>query len=214
VGLKLSAAVTALGLAVAGCGGSSSSSAPDVSGAPASDQTTLFRASNLSPVLNAVKAKVGPGYMGSVVKVEPRDVKLIAQAQTGLETVIVDNQGKSLVINTPGGGAFAPFDLSLVSPAAAQTAVDTVLTKAHVGLSGISYLTFTSDPITHKPAWGVYLQSGGYYSADASGGHVLSHAPPGGATGVAGSPSGAQSIATCIQNAGTDINKIRKCTGQ
>jgi ribosomal protein S11 len=211
--MKLTATVTALGLAVAGCGSSSSSSAPDVSGAPASDQTTLFRASNLSRVLNDVKAKVGPGYMGSVLKVEPRDVKLIAQGQTGLETVIGDNQGRSLVINAPGGGAFAPFDLSLVSPAAAQTAVDTVLTKAHIGLSGISYLTFTSNPITHKPTWGVYLQSGGYYSADASGGHVVSHVTPGGA-GAGGSGSGAQSTATCIQNAGTDVNKIRKCTGQ
>jgi ribosomal protein S11 len=213
--MKLTAAVTALGLAVAGCGSSSSSSAPDVSGAPASDQTTLFRASNLSRVLNEVKAKVGLGYTGSVLKVEPRDVKLIAQGQTGLETVTVDNQGKSLVIKTPGGGAFAPFDLSLVSPAAAQTAVDTVLAKAHLGLSGISYLTFTSDPITHKPSWGVYLQRGGYYSADGSGGHVASHAPPSGAAaGAVGSGSGAQSTATCIQNAGSDINKIRKCIGQ
>src|SRR5260370_32182169 len=47
VGLKLTAAVTALGLAVAGGGSSASRSAPDASGAPASDQTTLFRASNL-----------------------------------------------------------------------------------------------------------------------------------------------------------------------
>jgi hypothetical protein len=153
--------------------------------------------------------------MGSVLKIEPRDVKLIAQGSTGLETVIVDNQGKSLVIKTPGGGAFTPFDLSVVSPAAAQAAVDTVLTKAHVGLSGVSYLTFTSNPVSGTPGWGVYLQSGGYYSANGSGGHVVAHTPPGGtAGGAGGSPSGAQSTATCIQNAGTDVNKIRKCTGQ
>ena len=198
--LKLTAALAALGLAVAGCG-SSSSSTPDVSGAPASDQATLFRASNLSRVLDQVKAKLGSGYMGSVLKVEPRDVKLIAQGPAGLETVTVDNQGKSLLIKAPGGGGFTAFDLSLVSPTAAQTAVDTVLKKANVGLSGISYLTFSSDPISHNPAWGVYLQNGGYYSANGSGGHVVSHAPPSGTAagggGSAGASSGAaQSTAT------------------
>jgi hypothetical protein len=212
VSLKLTAAATALALVVAGCG-SSSSSTPDVSGAPASDQTTLFRASNLSRVLTEVKAKLGSGFSGSVLKVEPRDIKLVAQGPAGLETVTVDNQGRSLVIQAPAAGGFAPFDLSLVDPTAAQTAVDAVLTKAQIGLSGISYLTFTSDPITHQPAWGVYLQNGGYYSATGSGGNVTSHAPPGG-TGAGGSGSAAQSIATCIQNAGTDVNKIRKCTGQ
>jgi hypothetical protein len=164
--------------------------------------------------LSEVQAKVGSGYMGSVLKVEPRDVKLIAQGPVGLETVTVDNQGKSLVIKAPGGAAFTPFDLSLVSPAAAQTAVDTVRTKANIGLSGISYLTFTSDPVRHQPAWGVYLQSGDYYSADGSGAHVTSHVPSGGAGAGGSAASAAQSTATCIQNAGTDVNKIRKCTGQ
>lgn len=214
--LKMSAVVAAVGLTVAGCGSSSSSSAPDVSGGTASDQATLFRAANMAPVWDKVKAKTGAGFQGSVLKVEPRDIKLIAQGASGTEIVTVDNKGKSLVVKAPGGGS-TPFALSLVDPAAGQRAVDAVRAKAHIGLSDISYLTFTADLISHKPGWGVYLRRGGYYSANAKGGHVVSHAGTGsgGVPPSAGGGSGStQDTATCLKNAGTDVNKIRKCTSQ
>lgn len=222
--VKVATAAAALGLAVAGCGGtsslSSSSSAPDVNGGTASNQATLFRAANLSPVLDKVRSKLGSAYQGALLKVEPRDVKLVGQGAPGLETVTVDNKGKSFVVRTPGAG-FTAFDVSVVQPAAAQRAVDTVVKKAHIKLSDISYLTFTSNPISHQPAWGVYLRSGGYYSANSAGRHVSSHAA--GTTAAAGSGAGGspasggaagagQSTATCIQNAGSDVSKIQKCT--
>ena len=46
-------ALCALAVLVAGCGGSSG--APDVTGGPASDSATLFKASNLTKVLNQAK---------------------------------------------------------------------------------------------------------------------------------------------------------------
>src|SRR5205807_1787935 len=90
--LKMSAVVAAVGLTVAGCGSSSSSSAPDVSGGTASDKATLFRSANMAPVWDKVKAKTGAGFQGSVLKVEPRDIKLIAQGASGTEIVTVDNK--------------------------------------------------------------------------------------------------------------------------
>jgi hypothetical protein len=228
VQMKLTAKVfpaIAIGLAIAGCGSSTTAgSAPDVTGGPASDQATLFRAANLTPVLTQAKAKLAAGSQPVLIKIEPRDVKLIADGSAGGQTVTVDNQGRSFVVSTPSLGE-AGYNVALISPAAEERAVNAVIAKAHIGLGGVSYVTFAVNPVTNKPSWGVYLTQGGYYSADANGGNVAPHdvgsaggtgasaggaaAPPGSASSAA---AGAQSTATCIQNAGGDVSKIEKCT--
>jgi hypothetical protein len=215
-GLTALFAVTAL---VAGCGGSS---APDVSGSPASDSATLFKAANFSKVLNQAQGKLA-GSAVTTLKIEPRDVKIVGQSKT----LTVDSSGNSLVVNTPSipGSTFA---LSAVSPATVEKVVNTVESKAGVKQSGIHHVTATVDPISNKPLYGVYLVSGSsHYQADINGGNVKSY---GGASSVSssGTSSGgaatssssasaaaskAQSTANCIAKAGTDAAKIAACAG-
>jgi hypothetical protein len=208
--------VTAL---VAGCGGSS---APDVSGGPASDSATLFKASNLNKVLTQAKGQLG-GTALTLVKIEPRDVKIIGTNKT----VTVDSSGNSLVVNTPSipGSSFA---LSAVSPATVQSVVSGVESKAAVKQSGIHYVAVAVDPISNKPFYGVYLVSGtGHYQANINGGNLKSFGGLGGTSGAAtptsattpssgtsgGAASKAQAEANCVAKAGTDAAKIAACAG-
>jgi hypothetical protein len=207
---------------VAACGGSSAPSAPDVSGGAASDSATLFKASNLNKVLAQAKSQLG-GTPVTVLKIEPRDVKIVGQNKT----VTVDSSGKAVAIATPsipGGGA---FKLSVVSPATVEGLVGAVGSKANLKQSGIAYVTVTVDPINHKPFYGVYLVSGnGHYQATISGADVKAFggaggaatgtaAPSGGTSGGAGTGGGGanpQAIANCVSKAGADPAKIAKCT--
>jgi len=207
-------AVTAL---VAGCGGGSS--APDVSGGPASDSATLFKASNLDKALTQAKSKLG-GTAVTVLKIEPRDVKIVGQGKI----VTVDASGKSLVVNTPSIPGPGAFDLGVVSPATVESVVNAVESKASLKQSDIAYVAVAVDPISNKPFYGVYPVSGsGHYQANINGGSVKSFggsggATPGGAATSSGGTSGggatnAQAIASCVAKAGTDAQKIAACTG-
>ena len=74
-GLTALFAVAAVAALVAGCGGSN---APDVSGGAASDSATLYKAANLNKVLAQAKSQLA-GAPVTVLKIEPRDVKIVAQ---------------------------------------------------------------------------------------------------------------------------------------
>ena len=210
-------ALFAVAVLVAACGGSSS--APDVNGGSASDFATLFKASNLAKVLDQAKSQLG-GTPVTVLKVEPRDVKIVGQNKT----VTVDNNGQSVVINTPSIPGQATFDLSVVSPTTVEKLVNAVETKAKLKQSGIAYVAVAVDPINKKPFLGVYTTSGsGHYQANISGGNVKAigrssaTAPSGGVTPSGGTPSGGagnpQAIANCVSKAGGDPAQISKCTG-
>jgi hypothetical protein len=214
--------VLTVGALVAACGGSS---APDVSGGSASDSATLFKAANLNKVLAQAKSQLG-GTPVTLLKIEPRDVKIVGQDKT----VTVDNTGKSFVIGTPsipGGGSFS---LGIVSPATVQSVLSAVGSKANLKQSGIAYVTVAVDPINNKPYYGVYPVSGtGHYQADINGGNVKASGGGGGAAAAASgggstasgggssssgaaSSGGAQAIANCVSKAGGDPSKIAKCT--
>lgn len=205
-------AVTAL---VAGCGGSS---APDVSGGPASDSATLFKASNLDKVLAQAKGQLGATPV-MVLKIEPRDVKIVGQNKT----VTVDSSGNSVVVNTPSLPG-STFDLGAVSPATVEEIVSGVGSKASLKQTGIAYVAVAVDPISNKPFYGVYLVSGGtHYQANIHGGNLKSFGGSGGASATptttpsGGTPAGGagspQAIANCVSKAGTDPAKIKACTG-
>ena len=210
------AALFALTLVVAGCGGGSS--APDVSGAPASDSATLFKASNLSKVLAQANGKLS-GTPVTAVKIEPRDVKIVGKSKT----VTVDNNGNSLVINTPSLSGLGTFSLSVVSPTTVGNLVGAVESKGKLKQSDIAYVAVALDPISNKPFYGVYPRSGvGHYQANIDGGNLKSIGTSGstastggtaasGGTASAGA-SKAQSIANCIAKAGSDPQKIAACT--
>ena len=204
---------------VAACGGSS---APDVTGGAASDSATLYKAANLQKVLTQAQSQLG-GTPVTLLKIEPRDVKIIGQDKT----VTVDNTGKSFVIATPSIPGQGSFALATVSPATVQSVVSAVESKANLKQSGIAYVTVTVDPINNKPYYGVYPVSGtGHYQADINGANLKSYGGSGGAaggaaatssggstsSGAASSGGGAQAIATCVQKAGTDPTAIAKCT--
>ena len=222
-------ALVAVGALVAGCGGSGGG-APDVNGGPASDSATLFKASNLNRVLGQAKSQLG-GSPVTLLKVEPRDVKIVGQSKT----VTVDAGGNSATVTTPTIPGQATFDLSAVSPNTVESVVSAVETKGSLKQSQIGYVTVTVDPINNKPFMGVYPVSGtGHYQANLNGGNLKSYggasgASPGGAAAASGgapagtpAPSGgapagggnAQGIANCVSQAGGDPAKIQKCTGQ
>lgn len=226
VPLPVVAMLTALGAVTAlaaGCGGSST---PDVSGAPASDSATLFKASNLSKVLDQTKGKLG-GTPVTVLKIEPRDVKVVGETKT----VTVDASGKSVVVGTPSIPGQATFDLGVVSPATVEKVVSDVESKAKLKQSDIAYVAVAVDPTNDKPFYGVYPVSGtGHYQADINGGNLRSYggssssaatqngAASGGAATHSGTPSGGgtknpQAIAQCVSKAGGDPQKIAACTG-
>lgn len=212
---------------VAACGGSGGG-APDVSGGPASDSATLFKAQNLTKVLDQAKSQLA-GTPVTLLKIEPRDVKIVGQSKT----VTVDNNGQSFVVSTPSIPGQATFDLSVVSPSTVENVVSAVESKAKLKQTDIGYVTVGVDPINNKPFYGVYPVSGnGHYQANISGGSVKSiggsggaagatpasggtPAPSGGASG-GGTPAGGanpQAIANCVQQAGGDPAKIQRCTG-
>jgi hypothetical protein len=224
-GLAVLVAVTVI---AAGCGGSS---APDVSGAPASDSATLFKASNLNKVLSQANGKLA-GTSVTTLKIEPRDVKIVGQNKT----VTVDSSGNALVVNTPNIPGQGTFSLSVVSPATVGSLVSAVESKGNLKESDIGYVTVAVDPTTNKPYYGVYPRSGvGHYQANINGGSLKSigtsgtaastggaastsgAASTGGATTTSGAASSAaskaKSLSDCLKNAGTDPAKIAACSG-
>src|SRR5437764_9731070 len=130
-------ALLAVAASVAACGGSS---APDVSGGAASDSSTLFKASNLNRVLAQAKSQLG-GTPVTVLKSEPRDVKIVGQDKT----VTVDSSGKAVAIATPSIPGQGTFDLSAVSPTTVESLVGAVGSKANLKQSGIADVTVTVD---------------------------------------------------------------------
>lgn len=219
-------ALLAVAALVAACGGSGGG-APDVSGGPASDSATLFKASNLTKVLDQAKSQLA-GTPVTLLKIEPRDVKIVGQSKT----VTVDNNGQSFVVSTPSIPGQATFDLGVVSPSTVENVVSAVESKGKLKQTDIGYVTVGVDPINNKPFYGVYPVSGnGHYQANISGGNVKSIGGSGGASGATpassgtpapsgGAPSGGtpagganpQAIANCVQQAGGDPAKIQKCT--
>ena len=213
-------ALAAMAALVAGCGGSS---APDVTGGPASDSATLFKASNLDKVLAQAKTQLG-GTGVTVLKIEPRDVKIVGQSKT----VTVDAGGKSFTVTTPSIPE-PTFDLGVVSPATVERLVSAIESKGHLKQSDIAYVAVAVDPISKQPFYGVYSVSGtGHYQANIHGGDLKSYGGSGGAAaGSSAAPSGAapsgaagggssvnpQAIASCVAKAGGDPTKIAACTG-
>jgi len=205
-GLTALFALTAL---VAGCGGSGSG-APDVSGGAASDSATLFKASNLTKVLAQAKSQLG-GTPITLLKIEPRDVKVIGQNKT----VTVDASGSAAVISTPSIPGQASFDLSVVSPATVEKVVSAVESKSGLKQSAIGYVVYP-------------VSANGHYQANINGANLKSIGGSGGATpasgapGSGGSPAGGaapsggsvnpQAIANCVSKAGGDPAKIAACS--
>ncbi len=221
-GLFVAVVMGLVAVFVVGCGGGSG--APDVSGGSASDSATLFKASNLTKVLSEAKSALG-GSPVTVLKIEPRDVKVVGQSKT----VTVDAAGKSFVVSTPSIAGGGTFDLGVVSPATVESVVGAVESKASLKQSDIAYVAVAVDPINNKPFYGVYPVSGnGHYQATISGSNVKAFGGSSGAVSSSGSSSSggsskssgsssggsnSQAIANCVSKAGTDPSKIAACTG-
>jgi hypothetical protein len=185
----------------------------------------LFKASNLTKVLTQAKSQLG-GTPITLLKIEPRDVKVIGQNKT----VIVDASGSASVITTPAIPGQAAFDLSVVSPATVESVVSGVESKSGLKQSGIGYVAVAVDPINNKPFYGVYPLSGtGHYQANINGSNLKSYGGSGGATPASGAPGGGaspaggaagsgggavnpQAIANCVSKAGGDPAKIAACS--
>jgi hypothetical protein len=224
---SFAAGVAVCALAFAGCGGSSSSGAPDVTGGAASDQATLFKAANLQKVLTQVSSRLGAKTMLETIKIEPRDVKAVADGAV----VTVDNQGRAISLQTPSIPGAPVFNFSVVRASVVQQLAAKVAAASHGTLADIAYLTVAENPIDNKASWVIFTTSSKGFNADINGGHLKaqggagatgsgsasgSGSTSGAGSGASGTPSasGASSTATCIQKAGTDPAKIKACVGQ
>jgi hypothetical protein len=184
----------------------------------------LFKASNLTKVLTQAQSQLG-GTPITLLKIEPRDVKVIGQNKT----VTVDASGSAAAISTPAIPGQATFDLSVVSPATVEKVVSAVESKSGLKQSGIGYVAVAVDPINNKPFYGVYPLSGtGHYQANINGSNLKSYGGSGGATPATGAPGGGaspaggaagsggavnpQAIANCVSKAGGDPAKIAACS--
>ena len=227
---------------VSGCGGGGgsgsggSSSAPDVTGAPTTDQATLFKAANLKRVLTEVNTHLKAGANLTTIKIEPRDVKVVADGQV----VTVDNKGRSLTVITPSiPSTGTPATLSVIDPAVVEQLATKAAATAHKTLKDVAYVAFIPGLNGEKPSLGVYMTDLSYYTAEINGAHFKAHSAggtagassaaaaaatpagtPAAAAGTASQSSGGggtvidpQKIATCVQNAGGDPSKIQACTG-
>jgi hypothetical protein len=215
--------VGAVVVMVAGCG-SSSPSTPDVSGGPASNAATLFKATNLRRVLNEVRHHLSPTAQITTIKIEPRDVKVI----TTNSVVTVDNSGRSLTVKTPAIPALGgSFTLSSIDPQVVQQVAANAAAASHSSLRDVAYVASVPNPISHTTEWGVYMTNQRHFLANLDGTqfHVIgtatsaalssSQAGGGGSGGKAGGKTiNPQKIAACIQKAGSDPTKIAACTTQ
>src|SRR3954454_16403520 len=100
------------GVAVAGCGSSSSNVqqvAQDATGGAASDDATLVRAANFQKALDVLASKLGREGAINDLKLEPKTIKVVGVGTGGQGQVLVINgQGQAISTASPaiGGDSF------------------------------------------------------------------------------------------------------------
>jgi len=198
------------GIALAGC--ATSGPPPDMSGAPASDSASLFKAANLTPVVTQAGTHLPAGVPLAEVKIAPRAVTVVATTTT----VIVDAQGRWLEVVTPARPVAAnKFILESVHPQVVQRLASRAAKASHTSLQGVAYVATVSNPQTHRVTWAIYMTDHRVFLADlnGSGFHAGRGISPGATTGRSAVPGTAKQVVSCIRSAAGDATKIAACTG-
>ncbi len=222
-GLTIAAALSAVALAA--CGGSSDS----VSNEGNSD---LFTTAGFQKAYDAVKGKAGENAQALQVQVTEGggDFKLRNGEQaTGFVYTGGDLHDEKVDVVGPGSLEGQDFPFSEIAPAAIDKIVSGIKQASGVSDLKVTVMTLEKSQIDGTLKWTINAEGGGrtglVYTAEPDGSNVTS--PLG---DIAGSGSGGTStsgggggvtapngktpaeIATCIQQAGTDVSKIQACT--
>jgi hypothetical protein len=211
-GLIFGAALSALALAA--CGGSSG-------GTSTNGNDDLFTTAGFQKAYTAVTDKAGENAQALQVQITEggADFKLRNGEQaTGFVYTGGDLHDEKVDVIGPGSLEGQDFPLSEVDPAAINKIVAGVKDQAGVNDLKVTVMTLEKSQIDGTLKWTINAEGGGrtglVYNAEPDGSNVTS--PLG---NVAGSNSGSsggtkspQDIATCVQQAGTDISKIQACT--
>lgn len=183
-----------------------------MSGGPASDSATLFKAANLTPVVAVVATHLPAGVPLAEVKIAPRAVTVVATTTT----VIVDARVRWLEVVTPATRvAASKFILENVDPKVIQRLASRAAAASHTSLQGVAYVATVPNPQTHRVNWAVYMTDHRFFLANlnGSGFHAGRGISPGATTGRRALPGTAQQVVSCIRSARGDAPKIAACTG-
>jgi hypothetical protein len=193
------------------------------------DAESLFHADRLDSALEKVRANVGPDGKLRELTVYPGYLMVQASAGSDGDARTFRVQGNGAVTKAPamptaagllGGKAIA---LSQVKGKTVEALAKAVAGKEDGTLDDITHIITMSEPGSGEPGWSVYLNNSKYWRA-ALDGSALSNpaadtakkvraATAGNAATApaAGAATGADDLASCMQAAGTSIEKIQAC---
>jgi hypothetical protein len=219
-GLTIGVALSAVALAA--CGGSSDSVSNE-------GNSELFTTAGFQKAYDAVKDEAGENAQALQVQVTEggADFKLRNGEQaTGFVYTGGDLHDEKVDVIGPGSLEGQDFPFSEIDPAAIDKIVSGVKDASGVSDLKVTVMTLEKSQIDGTVKWTINAEGGGrtglVYNAEPDGSNVTS--PLGdiagsgssGGTSTGGGSSGGtkspQGIATCVQNAGTDIAKIQACT--
>jgi hypothetical protein len=141
--------------------GSGGSSAADATNLTAASKGSMFQTASFTTALNSARSHVGahaeisnfviyPGYL-SVESITPGTQTDFTYYAGGTVDSSTDQ------IDTTGQTAFPLADIDATAPAAIASLIET---KAHVPLAKLHYMVASTDPISGKFSWIVYLVPG------------------------------------------------------
>jgi hypothetical protein len=167
------------------------------------DKSSLFRSDNLSGALNKLKGQTGGnGRLADLIVYPSYIVAQVAGGSNGAgQTFKVQSDGKVIGVpvnisptgSTSGFVAISKLDTNIPVKLGSALAAK----KPGTTLDNVAYMHLSTDGVSGKPAWDVYLKSGSYYSASLDGSGLR----PGGAAANAATSSAAKAVTSALRSA-------------
>jgi hypothetical protein len=209
-GLIIGAALSALALAA--CGGSGG-------GVSNEGNSELFTTAGFQKAFDAVQDKAGENGQALQVQITRggADFKLRNGEQaTGFVYTGGDLHDETVEVIGPGSLEGQDFPFSEIDPAAIDKIVSGVKEKAGVSDLNVTVMTLEKSSVDGQLKWTINAEGGGrsglVYNAEPDGSNVTSPLGDIAGSGSHGGTESPQDIATCVQQAGTDVSKIQACT--
>jgi hypothetical protein len=216
-GLTIGAALSAVALAA--CGGSSDSVSNE-------GNEELFTTEGFEKAYDAVKDEAGENAQALEVQITEGGASFkLRNGEQATGFIYTGGELHDVKVNVIGIGSLEGLDypFSEVDPAAIDKIVSGVKEKAGVPDVKVTVMTLAKSPVDGTLKWTINAEGGGrtglVYNAEPDGSNVTSPlgdiAGSGSSGGASTGGSGTKSpedIATCVQQAGTDISKIQACT--